>query len=220
MAKIIFRDSRKRPVSISVPDEINDYLAKKPNRSDFVVNLIRKAMEEEGQEAGKPVEWEVEEQIELSHDEKIMYSYMGRHAFEYGCQTYGNNYLLYNYPLDTTLLRIHLGDVMDKLRESDKALSETICRIREDEDALNELQRKFSLYWRQIKEKDIPEELKKEAAPGITFIDLMSKLGSPIDKTLSIHDVASKLGISYMKVYNSIRPVLEKYGYHFIEKGD
>lgn len=52
------RSKGRRILSISIPDDVSDYLAEKPNKSAFIVELIRKAMEKEREQMEKAEEVE------------------------------------------------------------------------------------------------------------------------------------------------------------------
>ena len=69
MGEIIFRSKGKRPVSISLSDEEDEFISKQGNKSEFIRNLIKREMEEQEIEEAKEEPFKLPENYPLTEAE-------------------------------------------------------------------------------------------------------------------------------------------------------
>jgi len=69
LGEIIFRSKGKRPVSISLSDEEDDFISKQGNKSEFIRNLIKREMEEQEIEEAKEEPFKLPENYPLTEAE-------------------------------------------------------------------------------------------------------------------------------------------------------
>ena len=207
--------TRKR-VSVMLDDEHREFLKTKDDASAFIRSLLDEAMKAAGVKQVE-VEEKKREELEMTSDELEIFSDMLNVAKQTGWEFYGDDYKMLGYPLDEGLLQILLGDCLVRLQNKRSVnTAKLVEENKEDMNWIKQLRRKFEAKWNEI--YHVPEKFLEEIIPHWTLQRLMRELGDPSRVVLSTQKVAGLLGMSYQKVYNKIRPILEKYGYRFKTK--
>jgi len=209
--------STKRVISISVDDDIADFLEKKGNKSAFVSFLVRKAMAEaekqvEQPEAPEPIKPRVEWTKEMSELWKKRES-LAIHGFD----RFERLETLYIY-LYGSSGTFYQGDK----DEYDKLIAESPAEMQEYfNKVVNLPEGSFAEYTARVEETREQRDKDRLAEKcggdpdevvwrGLTRRDIMSCFDR--NKHYSTQDVASKLGIGYDQAYKHIVPWLRAEG--------
>jgi hypothetical protein len=206
--------------SVAFPFDLLEHADKQPNFSEYVVNLVRKDMEEHGRTEEREKE---SAQIELTWIEEAIYNECRGIFAEFGRLQFGEHYEIMPLQPETDLLRsyFHSGsDIAFRIKENYeedayKEIMSFLEIIHKDNDLWDKLYAKFCLYWRQC--HPVPEEYKKEVIRGWTIYEALAKCVSTAkDGMISVSYVAQALGTDYQTAYNKVvpivRPILEKFG--------
>lgn len=224
------RKKRKRIISVSVDDQVLDFLDKQANKSLFIRDLVRKSMEEQ-----KPTEEQepepVEPQLSWTDEMKQLWQERARLVNKYGKRFEGGSgpeSSVYVYGLEERWCYLNFGssgytgeeeefneeakkfepDVLDYFKKvlnlprgPDSPLSLYLARMEEEKEA----RRQRNL---RIQCGGDPEEV---VWRNLTRWDIMHHFEK--EKYYSVQGVAAELGISYDQAYKHIVPWLKAQGF-------
>jgi len=221
MRRLWFR-STKRVISISVSDDIADFLSKQQNTSAFVSDLVRKAMVAEEKpvehaEAPEPAKPQAEWTKEMERLWQKRRYFVARYTDKFS-------------ELEDRWLDLHFGDsgYAGEEEEWEKALAELPPEVKEYFNEVlglspaGELPNAVLCSYISRVEKEREVEQKESLVDkyggnpdeviwhGLTRGDIMRLFQS--DKHYTVQDVASELGISYDQAYKHIVPWLKAQG--------
>lgn len=229
MGKTLLRSKdRKQIISVSVDDKVLNFLDKQPNKSRFICELVRKAMEEEQ----KPLKEEIREPAkpELKWTEEMNRLWNIR-----------SNFMIHLYgkfeKLEDQWLELKFGDsgYVEEEEDWQKAIAEFKPEVAEYFDKVLALRPPMTyqelaamqgddyliLYLDRIeeeKQRKIQADLRHQYGgdpeeviwQGRTRQDIMMCFKK--DEHYTVQDVASELGISYDQAYKHIVPWLKAQG--------
>jgi len=203
-------------ISLDNEPELMAHCQKQKNFSRYVQNLILQDMARL-ERAEK--ELEKVEHVELTEEERGVYSFCLRYIREYGTMKYGDNYEYFPLQPEEDVLRLLLGDVRDRLKEG--KTYEHVKKLTADDSLWNVFYDRINRYWRQ--QNPIPTEWKKQVVPGLTMHEALARiipealrLKSRDKATITVKRISELIGLTYQQAYTNllphVQPVLRKMG--------
>jgi len=228
--KIVLRASKKRIISLSAPDDICDWLETKPNKSEFVMAQLRKAMEEEKRpkaeivESPEPkVEW-TEEMNKLWQERSAIENHYGSRKFR---------------PIENRWFEFNYGDsgYIGEEQDWEKALAEFGPEVEEyfkkvlnlpsgqeykdkefrivGPNVLNAYLERVQDEWKREDEQDLRDRCGGDPDEKVfqdwTAYDIVIHFEK--NKFYSIRAVAGELGITYDQAYKNVIPWMKAHGF-------
>ena len=240
MGEIIFRSKGRRPVSISLSDEEDEFISNQGNKSEFIRNLIRRAMEEQKPEEVKEEAFKLPENYPLTEAEvteiaECMAAYKAKDwdwkwdenkvveetGLEKGFLSVGTSHpeffgsdSAYEYS------RAHKDErdatlplhLWEKLKNVCPVSLEESIHFMTDEKArvVVEFFKPINIKAEEIMSKRFKEEYLTPIAGRWTLKEICEVLKSK-NKSMTPTEIAAELKEDYQTVYNKILPLIKDY---------
>lgn len=201
-------------ISLDNKPDLIAHCEKQKNFSAYVQSLIEQDMASLERAERKQKD---EIHVELTREERNVYSYCRRYFREFGGMKFEEHYPYFDLQPEPDLLRILLGDVRDRIPKGDK-LRKYIEQLKTDDTLWETFYDKIGRYWRQ--ENPIPEEWKKETVAGLTIYEALSRIIPEALRlknkkvAITIKRISELVGLTYQQTYTNllpyIKPILRK----------